>query len=220
MEQKFFKKGIAFLVSAIMLSGTATTVFADSASSDVSTNSQITEAELIDIGNQYVFVNDEGNIALNLPQTSVQEIGKENYQEIQDGISSINDLIESGMLETTENGTIYESNDDELVVQGGNVDKVTYHWWGVRRYANNTNTNALVNKFNTTSNGAWIVCGGSASGAAIFPASAPITGLISGLTGMAAGYWGLLATRISANNHGKGVIIDLTWVLVFNIKPQ
>ena len=70
------------------------------------------------------------------------------------------------------------------------------------------------------SNGAWIVCGGSASGAAIFPASAPITGLISGLTGMAAGYWGLLATRISANNHGKGVIIDLTWVLVFNIKPQ
>lgn len=93
MNQKFLKKGMAFLVSAIMISGITTTVFADSVTSDVSTDSEITESELINIGNQYISVNDSGNIELNLPKTMLKEIGQENFQAMQDGISSINDSI-------------------------------------------------------------------------------------------------------------------------------
>lgn len=137
-----------------------------------------------------------------------------------EAIDSINELIEQGELKATENGTLYETSDDELVVQGGNVDKMVYHWWGYTRYANNKNTKKLINRFNTASNGAWVVCGGTASASYLFPVSAPYTGLVSGLTGMAAGYWGLLATRMSAKNKGKGVIVNMTWVLVFTVKSQ
>jgi len=33
-------------------------------------------------------------------------------------------------------------------------------------------------------------------------------------------YFYLLASRLDANNRGRGVIADTTWALVFNITPQ
>lgn len=174
----------------------------------------------IEESNEFVEVSEEGLIELELPDDLLEQISEEEYAVYLEAIDSINELIEQGELKATENGTLYETSDDELVVQGGNVDKMVYHWWGYTRYANNKNTKKLINRFNTASNGAWVVCGGTASASYLFPVSAPYTGLVSGLTGMAAGYWGLLATRMSAKNKGKGVIVNMTWVLVFTVKSQ
>ncbi|WP_302630167.1 hypothetical protein [uncultured Eubacterium sp.] len=181
---------------------------------------EMSQEAFIEESNEFVEVSEEGLIELELPDDLLEQISEEEYAVYLEAIDSINELIEQGELKATENGTLYETSDDELVVQGGNVDKMVYHWWGYTRYANNKNTKKLINRFNTASNGAWVVCGGTASASYLFPVSAPYTGLVSGLTGMAAGYWGLLATRMSAKNKGKGVIVNMTWVLVFTVKSQ
>ena len=181
---------------------------------------EMSQEAFIEESNEFVEVSEEGLIELELPDDLLEQISEEEYAVYLEAIDSINELIEQGELKATENGTLYETSDDELVVQGGNVDKMVYHWWGYTRYANNKNTKKLINRFNTASNGAWVVCGGTASASYLFPVSAPYTGLVSGLTGMAAGYWGLLATRMSAKNKGKGVIVNMTWVLVFAVKSQ
>ena len=38
--------------------------------------------------------------------------------------------------------------------------------------------------------------------------------------GVSSAYWWLLASRLDANNHGHGVYVEMTWVLVFDITPQ
>lgn len=181
---------------------------------------EMSQNEFIEESNEFVEVSEDGLIELELPDYLLERISEEEYGVYLEAINRINELIEQGDLKATKNGTLYETSDDELVVQGGNVDKMVYHWWGYTRYANNKNTKKIINRFNTVSNGAWVVCGGTASASYLFPVSAPYTGLVSGLTGMAAGYWGLLATRMSAKNKGKGVIVNMTWVLVFTVKSQ
>lgn len=44
--------------------------------------------------------------------------------------------------------------------------------------------------------------------------------LVAGGAAIDAGYWSLVATRIDANNQGRGVYIEMTRALVFNITPQ
>lgn len=44
--------------------------------------------------------------------------------------------------------------------------------------------------------------------------------LVVGGADIDAGYWSLVATRIDANNQGRGIYIEMTWALVFNITPQ
>ena len=38
--------------------------------------------------------------------------------------------------------------------------------------------------------------------------------------GLSSAYFWLLASRLDANNHGRGVYIEMTWALVFDITPQ
>lgn len=181
---------------------------------------EIIQEDFIEEADEFVDVSEDGFITLNIPSDVVEQLSEEQYEMYLEGINEINRLIDQGELEVTENGTIYETSDDDLVVQGGNVDKMVYHWWGYTRYANNRNTKNLINRFNTASNGDWIVCGGTASASYLFPVSAPVTGLMSGLSGMTAGYWGLLASRMSAKNKGKGVIVNMTWAFVFTVNSQ
>ena len=135
---------------------------------------EMSQEAFIEESNEFVEVSEEGLIELELPDDLLEQISEEEYAVYLEAIDSINELIEQGELKATENGTLYETSDDELVVQGGNVDKMVYHWWGYTRYANNKNTKKLINRFNTASNGAWVVCGGTASASYLFPVSAPL----------------------------------------------
>lgn len=119
------------------------------------------------------------------------------------------------MLKTTENGTIYESADDELVVQGGNVDKVTWHWWGVRKYACHNCAEDLAHAYEQIAIGTT----GTAGIAVFFP---PVgTGVaiasIFGTTRAA-----LLANSIKYYNGktDRGVIVDLRWIVTYKVSCQ
>lgn len=94
---------------------------------------------------------------------------------------------------------------------GGGVttDPVT-HWWGKSR------------KFNS--------CDADKFAADLASVSVPSTGaaLLAGwIPGMgwagviAAGYTGLFSSRVLSNNaYSTGVIVNLTWAMVFDVEPQ
>lgn len=93
------------------------------------TNSEMND--FIQEADKYIIVNDEGLIELNLPDNIIEMIDADEYEMILQGIDNINNEVESGDVIVTDNGTVYDTSDDELVVQGGNVNKVVKHWWGL-----------------------------------------------------------------------------------------
>lgn len=93
---------------------------------------------------------------------------------------------------------------------GGRNTSVTNHWWGYSRYACDCETRRMMADFNS--------CASVAAGVAVVGAYFGPIGAIPG--GLSSAYWWLLASRLDANNHGKGVYIEMTWVLAFDITPQ
>lgn len=125
----------AFIISATFIfTALSTSAFA---------NEEMTQEEFLAEVEDYIEVSETGLIELDLPESLESHFNKEEYETMMAGLDELNMLIEIGELEVTENGTIYEANDEELVVQGGNVNKVTWHWWGV--YSLKTKSKSKVN---------------------------------------------------------------------------
>lgn len=219
------------LAMAITVSNINVSVYADSGEYAQNHYEQeeygITFDELIDeLDDDVEVVN--GQFVLEISQKEIDKIGQENYEAILAGMEQVNDLLQTEEYDVTDNGTVYEINED-LAIQGGNVDKVVVKWWGIKRYASKKSAKKIVSTFNTISNSAWMVSGGTASytaAAALAPegliskGSAAVSALISGLSAVGAGYFGLIATRIDAKNGSIGVIINFTWVGIFTVKKQ
>lgn len=93
---------------------------------------------------------------------------------------------------------------------GGRNTNVTEYWWGYTRYACDCETNRMSADFNS--------CASVAGGVGIVGAYFGPIGALPG--GLACSYWWLLASRLDANNHGRGVYVEMTWALAFDITPQ
>ena len=183
--------------------------------------SNLTEDKVIQILERYVSVSDEGYIYLkDIPDRVAVVLGDEVIQYYDTVMDELNKLVKSDELYITCNGTIYELSDDEIVVQGGNVDKVVYSWWGYTRYANNSNSKKMVKELNSKANG---LSGAGATAAlvgCIVPVTKPITAVISASNGIGSAYFKLVAEKIEDKNKGKGVIIKMTWAFVFTVQSQ
>ena len=169
-----------------------------------------------------------GQFVLSVSEDEIACFDQEDFESILYGMDTVNGLLRTDAYDVTANGTVYET-DEQLVIQGGNVDKVVVKWWGIKRYASKSSADKIVSTFNTISNSAWMVPGGTASyaaAAALFPegliskTSSAVSAFVSGITAVAAGYYGLIATRIDAKNGTKGVIINITWVGAFTVTSQ
>lgn len=93
---------------------------------------------------------------------------------------------------------------------GGRNTSTTNYWWGYARYACDCETNRLVADLNSAAS--------VAAGAGVIGTFFGGIGTVAG--GLSSAYWWLLSSRIAANNHGRGVYIEMTWVLLFDITPQ
>lgn len=214
------KKVLAIFVAAVV---GVTSTFAVSSSAfadDVS----MSQEQFIEKADEFVEVTDDGLIELELPDKLVDAIEPEEYEQIMEGIAAINEAVESGELAVTSNGTIYETEDEELVVQGGNVNKITLNWWGVRIWLDHDNAKYFANQMSKV--GEWTTSLsyrlGLVSGASAF-VSKTAGAILFGLSGLA-GLFGVYFTRLGRNinyyNGYKGVIIDITWVFVYQVKSQ
>lgn len=198
----------AFIISATFIfTALSTSAFA---------NEEMTQEEFLAEVEDYIEVSEMGLIELDLPESLESHFSKEEYETMMAGLDELNMLIESGELEVTENGTIYESNDEELVVQGGNVNKVTWHWWGVRRYASKSKAAKLARDFSAIAIG----CGAISTVSGFFGPAGIAVSITTAIVGT--GRAGLLANDINYYNGltDRGVIIDLRWILTYKVSCQ
>lgn len=93
---------------------------------------------------------------------------------------------------------------------GGKNTATTNHWWGYERYACDCETRRMSSDFASSAS--------VAAGVGVIGAYFGGVGAIPG--GLSSAYFALVAARLDANNHGKGVHIQMTWALVFDIDPQ
>lgn len=214
------KKIITFLISAALTVTTA--ISSMPASAFAAEDEVLTQEEFIEESDNYVEVSDEGLIEFNIPDELVEQISEEEYNVYLEAIDKINQLIEDGELSVTDAGSIYESDNEELVIQGGNVDCVEWHWWGVRRYANHNNASTIARNLSRCSATAgYVSCVGVALGYVLPSATAKAVAAVVAIGATFAwAYYGHVASEISYYNGSRGVIIDVTWVLYFDVCSQ
>lgn len=63
----------------------------------------------------------------------------------------------------------------------------------------------------------YTAAGGAAIGGGLLTLGFPPAAFAAEI---AAGYWTILATRMNANNSGKGVTVSMTWVMVFSVNSR
>lgn len=197
-----FKK----LISLLMASALILPVFlAGSNEAYASTPQDVQTASLsdaIEVIEPYVQVTEDGTIGFkDLPEGFYEQY---NLEELQKHFDNLNNLSETGKITINEDLSIQDNSISIMAVYG----KWTYHWWGYDRNFTNTQSKEYMNQLYTAAGGAAIVAGATYW----FP---PISGILN----VQAGYWGLLATRVGANNKGNGVYVAVTYALVFDVKP-
>lgn len=214
--RKNFKKVVCNTMAALIIMVTISpnvNVFAEEAENK---SEVISEQSKIDILDQYVTVTSDGLLMIDAPQSVIENVGEEYYDTLLNGVENINELADQGEVEITDNGSIYETNDDELVIQGGGVDKTKTYWWGTRRWACKNCANTIAYKLSKVSTGAW----GVSAIAAIIGGPAGIGAAIGGTVGAVRAGW--MSDDISYYNGktNRGVIIDCGWVLTYSVKCQ
>lgn len=146
-------------------------------------------------------------------ENSLGKITKDDLQDsVISGIKEVNNQIKSGELEVLENGTIIESDDDALYLQGGSTYDKTY-WWGRRRYKSTDAANAWVRKLN---NAAATNAGAAAIGGAVFGGVGAVP------NGIMSAYCWHLANDVSWVNSktSRGIKADIWWCGYYKIKKQ
>lgn len=211
---------VAAVVGVTSTFAVSSKAFAESAENDA----VMTQEEFISEADEYIEVTDDGFIELELPDELIGELTPEEYEQMMAGISTINEAVESGELAVTPNGTIYETDDDELVVQGGNVDKVQLKWWGIRRYANYNNARYIANECGRYSEdfGALTYVAGlvTASCNKLSKTASKVIGFFTCCAGLTSIYFARLGRNINNCNGDSGVVIDMTWILAYKVRSQ
>ena len=149
------------------------------------------------------------------------EISIEVLIHLQDSMNEVNKQILAGNLRSDNNLRVFPSNpsyeqelnnDSDFSIQSfTGINRVQNYWWGTRRYACYFESQRIA--ANLTS---------AASVATMAAIASNIWGWpITTFSGLAAGYYALLASRIVFHNvSGRGTIIDITWALVFSVRSQ
>lgn len=165
-----------------------------------------TESDFSDVNTvmQHVSVNESGHAVLD------SEYSKQFY-ELYDldllelHLDSLNEKVDAGIIKINKDLSIT----DLSVTTYASYSKWTYHVWGYDRNFNNKQAIVYANDLNGIASG--LTMGGSALANLM-----PIVG--AGVL-VSAGYYGLLSSRVTANNKGKGVYVAMTWARIFNVKP-
>ena len=168
------------------------------------------EVDVVALIEAHVYVDQDGLVSFDLPHDVLILLGEE-ADSFYQWIDYLNEQIEEEVLAITSNLTIYEVDDDILIIQGGNVNGHSYHWWGMRLWKCRATANTTV---------ALLRAGGYITGlgglATFFP---PV--VVAGLG--AAALQNVLANRIEYHNNkqNRGVRVDLHWTFVtFSVNPQ
>ncbi|MGE7093569.1 hypothetical protein ACQKII_19360 [Lysinibacillus sp. NPDC048646] len=226
-ELKLRKIFIAALLTVFSFS-TVTTAFAQSYEPSLNVNVNDFEEYTFDdilALEPYVHVED-GLFILNENTASEAGIDYELIKGQQEYLNYLNQQVESNAISVSQDLTIQNLSEDNQYQKtsamlakascNGKTTGAEYHWWGYKTYLNSCDTKKAISDSNTVAAGGAITAaalGGLGYWFPVFLAG----GVISGLT---SGYFWLFATRLDANNNGRGVIVDMTWATIYDMTPQ
>lgn len=210
------------LITSVM--GLQTTAFA----SEPTSSSQQTEVATVnDVKalKPYVEINEDGTLSLNAEEALANGAKEQAVEALQGHFGILNEEIKNGEISVAEDLTII-GGEKEFATHycSRGINSYSEFWWGYQRKACDCESNRIANDLNTAAAGGGMVTGAAAIAsvalAAIFPPAVPIANLIGGGAAFDGSYWWLVASRITANNNGRGVIMDMTYALFFDITPQ
>lgn len=205
------KKLIVSLLSVIMILGVTLPSYASASSlpsqANVSENQRTENSDqsFSDIKKieKYVFVNEDGHIALNNKQSKSFH-KKYNLDALETHFDELNKQVDDGTIRINEDLSIDDLSFNALV----SYHKWDSYWWGKERNFTNSQAIRYTHEIDT------VVAAGTIATAST--ATIPILGASIGAT---TGYYALLSARVKANNRGNGVYVRITYALVFNVKP-
>ena len=176
--------------------------------------------ELVELGNNslitnvepYVQVNENGHIELS------QNIEKDIYKHyeldnLEDHFSNLNKQVNDGLITISNDLEIIENGSSNITILSNNYISTSTHWWGHKTVYNNSQAQAAAQRFRNYALGYGTIGGLGVLVPGIGPA-------VSAAGGLTASYSNLVANRIDANNNGNGVVLDMTWVAVFDVSPR
>ncbi|MCY8007425.1 hypothetical protein MOC99_01435 [Bacillus haynesii] len=156
------------------------------------------QEKLINTIKPYVHVDADGKLILkNVPEDLYKEY---NLSALEDHFDYINKRVEDNLLVIDNQLNIKPTGFQPMATYG----KWTYHWWRYDRKFTHKQADSFVNELNTAAGGAGFV-------SVVLPP-------IAALGGMAGSYWVTLGARVSAHNGKKGVLVSITWALVFSVE--
>ena len=155
------------------------------------------------------FVSVENNqFVLNLPD--YVEIDDATYNALVSSIDTANTEVVNNNATIDPNTKTINTNEMTLFATKGYSSKK--FWWGERATYSNTQTIKAVKEINV---GAAKIALGAGGMAFI-----PVLNTAAATAGVTAGYLILLSSKMDAANKGRGVIVDVTWALIFTVKSR
>ncbi len=162
----------------------------------------IEQKNLINTVEPYVEVTEDGKIQFkDVPQNIYEQY---NLYELQKHFDILNATVENEYITINKDLSIINN----TISPFASYSEWTYHWWGYDRYFDDSQAKAYANDLSAAAAGATLAIGIGG----VFPP-------IAGIGTIAAGYWGLLSSRVNKNNKGNGVYVAVTWVLIFDVEP-
>ncbi|PCK18816.1 hypothetical protein CEY02_18155 [Bacillus pumilus] len=167
---------------------------------DDQTSLDADQQKMIDAVQPYVSVDKDGLLSLNNVPNSLYE--KYSLDQLEGHFAQLNNDVKNGKITIEKDLSITPLTLSTSV----NYARWTYNWWGYDRKFNNKASKSYQDWLYTAANTGVIV------GGLTFWLPP-----VASISGVSAGYWGLLATRIGAKNKGKGVYVGVTWVAAFRV---
>ena len=127
------------------------------------------------------------------------------YQDFQNHRHMLNQKVDNGQIKINDDLSITDLSIQLFASYG----KWTYHWWGYDRKFTKSQANAYIDEIE------YVILGMGAGAVVTAPSL-----VIAGAFALSAGWYGLFAKRIKANNKGKnGVLVKIYWARTFDIVP-
>jgi hypothetical protein len=224
MEVRRMRKAMIYFLTLVLLlvsvpaafAQEASTQFVEQVNSTVVTQKTFTSEDVFSL-ERYVSVNAAGLFELDNKQAIADGVDKELLKGQQKYFLYLNTEIESGNLIANTDLTIKQTNQNKITSSTVSVmacigitsDNEVF-WWGTNKFFNSCDADA----FAADLAGVAAVAGGMTLVTLYFPG-------VSAPAGITAAYFGLLSSRIAANNSADtGVEIAMTWAMAYNIEPQ
>lgn len=232
------KKISSILLVLVLSFSTMTTAFGQENSSplldntenkgiDIKENQEYTLDDIFEL-ETYIFV-ENGHFKVNSKEAVENGIDFSLIQKQQEHFNFLNQQADNGNLVISQDLSIKDlkSSESEISLNQnittfaasdckGITRGPVYYWWGHKSYADSCDTKKLISDANTVAASGGIIGTGTGTIGLFFP----ILLVPAGIAGVTGGWYYLFATRLDANNNGRGVIVDLTYAAVFDITPQ